>query len=100
MQHIHQGDLLKIVGLPHPVVVVSNDFFNQEGKAIVCPIVPKAVESPLHIRIKEAFLEGWVLCEQVKYMDLSARRYTKMPAVHYFDIMDLSDAVMGMFEYQ
>ncbi len=100
MERMHQGDLLKIAGLPHPVVVVSNDFFNQEGKVIVCPIVPKAAESPLHIRLKDSSVEGYVLCEQVKYIDLSARRYTKMPAMHYFDIMDLSDAVMGMFEYQ
>ncbi len=100
MGSIHQGDLLHIAGLPHPVVVVSNDFFNQEGKVIVCPIVPKAGESPLHIRLKDASVEGYVLCEQVKYVDLSARRYTKMQEMRYFDIMDLSDAVMGMFEYQ
>ena len=32
MQNIQQGDMLKISGLPYPMIVVSNDFYNQEGK--------------------------------------------------------------------
>lgn len=93
---IRQGNVLKVVGLPHPVIVVSNDFFNGEGKAIVCPIVPKAVEGPLHIR----FQDGYVLCEQMKYIDLTARRFSRLPAANAFEVMDISDAVMGIFEYQ
>ena len=31
MLSIQQGDMLKISGLPYPMIVVSNDFFNQEG---------------------------------------------------------------------
>ncbi len=100
MQSVRQGDLLKITGIAYPMVVVSNDFFNQEGKVIACPIVPAAAEGPLHIRLKDAPVAGYVLCEQVKYIDLAARRFSKLPALHYFDIMDLSDAMMGMFEYQ
>ena len=30
MLSIQQGDMLKISGLPYPMIVVSNDFFNQE----------------------------------------------------------------------
>ena len=41
--------MLKISGLPYPMIVVSNDFFNQEGKIIACPIVRNAAEGPLHI---------------------------------------------------
>ena len=97
---IEQGDLLKVEGIAHPVIVVSNNYFNQSGKAIVCPILKKAVPGPLHIELKDSPVEGFVLCEQVRYLDLASRRYSKMTQSHYFDIMDISDAVVGMFEYQ
>ncbi len=100
MVSIEQGDLLRVSGIAHPVIVVSNNFFNESGKAIVCPILSNAVEGPLHIRLKDCIVEGYVLCEQVKYLDLKARRFSKLTATHYFDIMDISDAVMGMFDYQ
>ena len=41
-----------------------------------------------------------MLCEQMRYIDLKARRSSKLSASHYFDIMDISDAVMGIFDYQ
>lgn len=100
MQKIEQGDILNVGGLNFPVMVVSNDFFNESGKAIVCPILKNAVEGPLHIRLKDSPVEGYVLCEQVRFVDLAARRFSKLTATHYFDIMDISDAVMGMFDYQ
>lgn len=97
---IEQGDLLNVSGVAWPVIVVSNAFFNASGKAIVCPIVKDALEGPLHIPLKNCPVEGYVLCEQVRYLDLSARRFSRITAVPYFDIMDISDAVMGMFDYQ
>ena len=97
---IEQGDLLRVIGLTNPVIVVSNNFFNASGKAIVCPIVKDAAEGPLHIRLKDCPIEGFILCEQVRYADLAARHFSKITAAPYFDIMDISDAVMGMFDYQ
>ena len=29
-----QGDLLKVDGVAHPVIVVSNNFFNKSGRVI------------------------------------------------------------------
>ncbi len=98
--HAEQGDLLRISGITYPVIVVSNNYFNGSGKAIVCPIVRNAVEGPLHIRIKDSPVEGCVLCEQVRYVDLAARRFSKITDARYYDIMDICDAVMGMFDYQ
>lgn len=100
MGNVEQGDLLKVDGIQHPMIVVSNNFFNQSGKVIVCPIMKKAVPGPLHIELKDSSVEGYVLCEQVRYLDLTSRRFTKMTQSHYFDIMDISDAVVSMFEYQ
>lgn len=100
MIRIEQGDLLKISGIKYPVIVVSNGFFNQSGKVIVCPIVSQAEEGPLHIQLKDSSVKGYVICEQVRYLDLSVRPFSKLSGIHYFDIMDISDAVISMFDYQ
>ena len=100
MVMIEQGDMLRVSGINYPVIVVSNNFFNQSGKVIACPIVKNAIDGPLHIKFKDSSVEGIVLCEQVKYLDLKARHFSKLTSTHYFDIIDISDAVMGMFDYQ
>ena len=100
MASVEQGDLLKIEGIRYPVIVVSNGFFNQSGRVVVCPIVKTAVPGPLHIPLRDSAVEGVVLCEQVRYLDLSSRRWSKLTQTRYFDIMDISDAVVGIFEYQ
>ena len=97
---VEQGDLLRVGGIQWPVIVVSNNFFNASGKIIACPILPDAVEGPLHIRLKKCPVEGYVLCEQMRYIDLKARRYSRLSMTRYFDIMDISDAVMGIFDWQ
>ena len=100
MTAVEQGDILKIEGIRYPVIVVSNNFFNQSGKAIVCPILKSAAPGPLHIELKDSSVDGVVLCEQVRYLDLDVRCYSRLSQSHYFDTMDISDAVSGMFEYQ
>ena len=100
MASFEQGDLLKVSGISFPVIVVSNDLFNSTGKAVVCPIVNNVAAGPLHIELTDAPVEGYVLCEQVRYLDLSSRRFSKLSNTRYFDIMNISDAVMGIFDYQ
>ena len=97
---VEQGDLLRVGGIKWPVIVVSNNFFNESGRVVACPILPDAVKGPLHIRLKDYPVEGYVLCEQMRYIDLKARRWSRLSATHYFDIMDVSDAVMGIFDWQ
>ena len=100
MRRAEQGDILKIAGLAHPILVVSTNFFNESGRIIACPIVKDAVKGPLHIPLAEGPAEGFVLCEQVKYLDLSVRRFSKLGQAHYYEIMDITDAIMGIFDYQ
>ncbi len=100
MRLAEQGDLLKVACIAHPVLVVSSNFFNDSGRVIACPVLQGAAEGPLHIPLKEGPVEGLVLCEQVRYLDLTARRFSKAGQVSLFEIMDITDAVMGMFDYQ
>ena len=59
MAAVEQGDLLKVQGIAQPVIVVSNNFFNQSGMAILCPIGQRAFPSPLHIELHDAPVEGF-----------------------------------------
>lgn len=100
MRCAEQGDLLRVAGLAHPMLVVSTNFFNESGRVIVCPILESAAPGPLHIPLNDGPVKGRVLCEQVKYLDLTVRRFSKLGEAHYFEIMDIADAIMGMFDYQ
>ena len=59
-----------------------------------------AIPGPLHIELQDCPVEGYVLCEQVKYVDLTARGFSKVCTMHFFDVINISDAVMGIFDYQ
>ena len=100
MAKAEQGDLLKLTGMSFPVIVVSNNLFNDSGTAIVCPVQKNAVPGPLHIELKDCPVEGYVMCEYMKLVDLGIRRFTKLSETRCYDIMNISDAVMGIFDYQ
>ena len=87
MLSIQQGDMLKISGLPYPMIVVSNDFFNQEGKIIACPIVRNAAEGPLHIKLKDSSAEvGHVYGMRKKGFQLRLTDTIGDAFIHRFDV--------------
>ena len=53
MLRAEQGSILRVSGINWPVIVVSNDHFNEIGEAIVCPILnnisPNAVHLPISV---------------------------------------------------
>lgn len=100
MVSAEQGSILKVNGISVPVIVVSKSFFNTSGQAIVCPIYRDIAPGPLHIELETEPVKGCVLCEQVKYIDLRRRGFTKVTDASYYDVMNISDAIMGIFDYQ
>ncbi len=64
-----------------PALIVSNHTFNQFTKlAMVCPITNTKKNFPLHIELDERTkIQGVIMCEQVKSLDIKARD------VHYFE---------------
>lgn len=95
-----QGDLLRIANVSHPVIVVSNNFFNEQDLVIVCGFAKDAKEGPLHIKLQTPELEGMALCEQLKIVDLKQRRFSKTGTILHYDVMNITDAIMGIFDYQ
>lgn len=99
MEHVHQGDILKLEKIKHPVIVASKDFFNTSGEIIGCPVIQNSKPGPLHIWISAENTEGYLHCEKLALLDLSVRGYKKTGRLPISEMMNVSDAIQGIFEY-
>ena len=102
MSEIYQGDIIKISGLAGRlfVVVSKNTFIRATGIFHVCPMLQDVPPGPVHIQvIGEQDEKGTVICEQIKAIDPKARGCNRIDRLSYADIMNISDTVQGIFEY-
>ena len=96
------GDIVKISGFAdHRFVIVSNNtYIRATGEIHVCPLMKGIQPEPLHIFVKgEKGTEGVVVCEQIKLIDPSIRGCSVIDRIFYSDIITISDAIQGIFEY-
>ena len=99
MELLHQGDILKIEKINHPVLVVSKDFFNSSGEIIGCPIISNSIPGPLHIWMDTEKNQGYIQCEKLALLDLVVRGYKKVDSLPISEMINVSDAIQGIFEY-
>ena len=99
MKVLHQGDILKVEKIKHPVLVTSKDFFNTSGEIIGCPIVGDSVPGPLHIWMSTEQTEGYIQCEKLALLDLAVRGHKKVDRLPISEMINVSDAIQGIFEY-
>lgn len=99
MEVLHQGDILKIEKIKPPVLVVSKDFFNTSGEIIGCPIIKNSMPGALHIWMSTEENEGYIQCEKLALLDLSIRGYKKVDSLPIPEMINISDAIQGIFEY-
>jgi mRNA interferase MazF len=104
-----QGDIILLdfdpqTGYEHkgrrPAYVASNkDFHNLTNLAIVCPITSSTRGFPLHVSLDEhTETTGVIMCEQVKSLDLKARKasYVEKAPRHIAD--EVFDILYGSIE--
>lgn len=96
---LHQGDIVKIERIKSPVLITSKDFFNQTGEIVGCPIFQDSVASPLHIKVKTDSTQGYVQCEKLALIDLNVRGFLKTDRILMTDIINITDAIQGIFDY-
>lgn len=99
MEQLHQGDILKIENIRHPVLVVSKDFFNSSGAVIGCPVIKDSIAGPLHIWMSVEDNEGYIQCEKLALLDLSVRGYKRIGRLPLAEMINISDAIQSIFEY-
>lgn len=96
---VHQGDIIKIENIKSPVLVTSKDFFNQTGEIIACPIFKDSEAGALHIYVRAENLDGYVQCEKLALFDLDVRGFSKIDRIQMPDIINITDAIQGIFDY-
>ena len=94
-----QGDIINMEDIRFRLLVVSTRFFNENGGIIACPIMKTATASPLHIAVETSEASGLVICEQMKYFNLHQRSLRITGRISLYKMMDISDAIQGIFEY-
>ena len=101
MEDFAQGDIIKIVGFRNPFLIVSkNAFIHAAHMFHVCPILPNISEGPLHISVSATNgIDGTVICEQIKLIDPNVLTCSKKDRIPYRALMNISDALQGIFEY-
>ena len=99
MSNLHQGDILRVEKIKHPVLVVSKDFFHSSGEIIGCPIIKESLSGPLHIWMSTEENNGYIQCEKLALLDLSVRGYKIIDRLPIPEIINVSDAIQGIFEY-
>ncbi len=104
-----QGDIINLEFDPQagheqkgkrPAVVVSNNTFNKFTKmAMVCPITNTDRGFPLHVALDDkTSTTGVVMCEQVKTLDILARKATFKEKVPSNILEELVDILVGFIE--
>lgn len=83
-----------------PALVVSNHVFNHfTGLAMVCPITNTNRGFPLHVKLDERTqTTGVIMCEQVKALDIHARKASYFESAPKELIEEVSDILIGFVE--
>lgn len=96
---IKMGEILEPEKSRFPILVLSKEFFNATGMVVACPVVKNASEDALHIPVRTDRFEGIALLEQLKSLDMTARRYRKLGQLMFEQIQNCADAVQSIFDY-
>jgi len=107
---VKQGDIIKLDLDPtkgheqagyRPVLVVNNSSFSRASNMIViCPITSTDRNNPLHTRLKGLKTTGFVMCDQIKAIDIKARTCKVIETVDDDTLWEVSDIICGFVEIE
>jgi mRNA interferase MazF len=105
-----QGDIIKLNLNPtkgheqagyRPVLVINNASFSQASNMIiVCPITNTDKNNPLHVKIKESTTKGFVLCDQVRAVDVRSRDFKTVEAIDEDTLWEVCDILKGSVDLE
>ena len=104
-EKVKQGDIIKINLSPikgheqagyRPVLVVNNAFLSRvSNMTVVCPITNTDRQTPVHVRLDGLTTTGFVMCDQVRAIDIRAREYKVIESVDKETLLEVCDIVQG-----
>ncbi|MCL2775599.1 MAG: type II toxin-antitoxin system PemK/MazF family toxin [Oscillospiraceae bacterium] len=105
---VKQGDIIKIDLTPtkgheqsgyRPVIVVNNSVHSSASNmTIVCPITNTNRNNPLHVELKGLQTTGFVMCDQIRAIDIRARNYKIVETVDEDTIWEICDIAKGSLD--
>jgi len=100
-----QGDIIKISLDPvkgheqagfRPVIVINNASHSRASNmTIVCPITNTDRNNPLHVELKGLQTTGFVMCDQIRAIDIRARSYRIVETVDEDTLWEICDIAQG-----
>ena len=109
-EKIKQGDIIKLSLDPtkgheqagyRPVLVVNNASHSRASSMIIiCPITNTDRKNPLHVRLEGLTTTGFVMCDQVRAIDVSARDYKVVETVDEDTLWEVCDIIQGSVEIE
>jgi len=107
---VKQGDIIKLDLSPtkgheqtgyRPVLVVNNgSFMRASNMIVICPITNTNRNNPLHIPLEGLATKGFVMCDQIKAIDIKKRSYKVIEAVDDDTLWEVSDVISGFVEVE
>ena len=80
-----------------PVLVVHNASLpNVSNMTIICPITNTYKASPVHVRLEGLTTTGYVMCDQVRAVDLRARDYIIIETIDDDVLWEVCDILQGI----
>ncbi|MCL2336835.1 MAG: type II toxin-antitoxin system PemK/MazF family toxin [Firmicutes bacterium] len=109
-KEIKQGEIIKLSLHPtkgheqtgyRPVLVVSNASYSRvSNMTIVCPITNTDRQNPVHVRLDGLITKGFVMCDQVRAIDVRAREYKVIETVDDETLWEVCDIIQGSVEVE
>ena len=109
-EKIKQGDILKINLNPtkgheqagyRPVLVINNASHSRvSNMTIVCPITSTDRQNPVHVGLTGLVTTGFVMCDQVRAIDIRAREYMVIETVDDETLWEVCDIVQGSVDVE
>ena len=105
---VKQGDIIKTDLDPtigheqagyRPAVVINNAFHSRASNMIlICPVTNTDRGSPLHVKLERLTTTGFVMCDQIRSVDLKERKYKVIEAVDEDTLWEICDIVKGSID--
>ncbi|MCL2086447.1 MAG: type II toxin-antitoxin system PemK/MazF family toxin [Oscillospiraceae bacterium] len=107
---VKQGDIIKTDLEPtkgheqsgyRPAVVVNNVSHSRASNMIlVCPVTNTDRKSPLHVKLEGMATTGFVMCDQIRSVDLKAREYRIIETLDEDTLWEICDIVKGSVDIE
>ena len=109
MVKLKQGDVVKVSFNPQvgheqagyrPAIVVSNRLMNDRLSLVyMCPVTHTNRNNPFHYELKGySFVNGYVMCDQMKSMDINSRVITKIGSLKDADLCEVLNRIEMLIE--